>query len=411
MRGQGTFNDPFLVETVADFIAMGAYGTGVYFELANDIDFGSTAYASDVIDTFRGIFDGKFHKLLNFKTSGPVYLIRNIQGDANHQAVFKNVGIENISMDSRSRYFTNGPLGDISGPGLVEKVYVTGTITNTVNAESTTLTGTLLSGITGGTNSAFRDCYSMVDVVLPNVKSFSTDSCLMLYTHEAGIFERCAFFGTVTIHPEHSPRAELQFGGPDIDDINTDVISRNNVVDVERCRLVNRISLGVAYYTTAQALDFPANYPAFDKTIWSKDTNINYGYPFIRAFNFPKSWETTVRSPLTPSGYQDIRDMVQANWTHIQLSRYDGTPIIRLNCEDPRVAWTHSPGDQVLELTITLKGSDIDYEIPNTFGLIELYKSDSGGVPLTHDLFTPQSISKVSDTLYLKYRIQIPRVK
>ena len=102
--------------------------------------------------------------------------------------------------------------------------------------------------------------------------------------------------------------------------------------------------------------------------------------------------------------------MVQANWTHIQLSKYDGTPIIRLNCGDPRVAWTHNPGAQVLELTITLKGSDVDYAIPNTFGLIELYKLDSGGVPLTHDLFTPQSISTVSDTLYLKYRIQIPKV-
>lgn len=410
MRGQGTIDNPYLVETVADFIAMSGYGTGVYFELANDIDFGGTTYSSDVIDTFRGIFDGKFHKLLNFKTSGSVYLIRYIQGDDNHQAVFKNVGIENINMDSRSRYFTNGPLGEIDGPGLVEKVYVTGTITNTTNSDSTTLMGTLLSGIIRGTNSAFRDCYSMVDVVLPSVKTFSTDSCLMLYTHYAGIFERCAFFGTVTIHPEHSPRAELQFGGPDADDI-TDVISRNNVVDVERCRLVNRMSLGVLYLTTAQALDFPANYPTFDTTIWSQNPNINYGYPFIKGFDFSKTWETTVRSPLTPSGYQDIRDMVQANWTHIQLSRYDGTPIIRLNCEDPRVAWTHSPGDQVLELTITLKGSDVDYEIPNTFGLIELYKSDSGGVPLTHDLFAPQSISRASDTLYLKYRIQIPRVK
>ena len=153
-----------------------------------------------------------------------------------------------------------------------------------------------------------------------------------------------------------------------------------------------------------------ANYPTLDRTIWSKDTNVNYGYPFIKAFNFPKSWATTVRSPLTSLGYQDIRDMVQANWTHIQLSKYDGTPIIRLNCGDPRVAWTHNPGAQVLELTITLKGSDVDYAIPNTFGLIELYKLDSGGVPLTHDLFTPQSISTVSDTLYLKYRIQIPKV-
>ena len=116
MRGQGTFNDPYLVETVDDFVSMSGYGTGVYFELANDIDFGTVIYINNVIDTFRGIFDGKFHKLLNFKTYGSAYLIRYIQGDANHQAVFKNVGIENISMDSYSRSTTHGPLGDINGP-------------------------------------------------------------------------------------------------------------------------------------------------------------------------------------------------------------------------------------------------------------------------------------------------------
>jgi len=412
MRGQGTFNDPYLVETVADFVSMGGYGTGVYFELANDIDFGGTTYTSNVIDTFRGIFDGKFHKLLNFKTSGPVYLIRYIQGDANHQAVFKNVGIENINMDSRSRNIiigeeiingpTNGPLGDISGPGVVEKVYVTGTITNTINVDSATLMGTLLKGITGGTNSAFRDCYSMVDVVLPNVESLSPDSRFFIYSHKYGEVKNCCFFGSVTIKSGYSIPTTLSFG--------VGSKASGNYVDKERGKLTITSEPGVTYYTTAQALDFAANYPTLDRTIWSKDNNINYGYPFIRAFNFPKSWDTTVRSPLTPSGYQDIRDMVQANWTHIQLSRYDGTPIIRLNCEDPRVAWTHSPGDQVLELTITLKGSDVDYEIPNTFGLIELYKSDSGGVPLTHDLFTPQSVSTVSDTLYLKYRIQIPKM-
>lgn len=407
MRGQGTFNDPYLVETVADFVSMSGYGTGVYFELANDIDFGSTTYTDNVIDTFRGIFDGKFHKLLNFKTSGPVYLIRYIQGDANHQAVFKNVGIENISMDSRSRSFTNGPLGYINGPGVVEKVYVTGTITNTMNVYSTELMGTLLEGITATTGTALvQNCYSMVDVVLPNVEELLPDSKFFIYSHQYGEVKNCCFFGSVTIKSGYSIPTTLSFG---VD--TSEAVASGNYVDKERGKLTITSEPGVTYYTTAQALDFATNYPTLDRTIWSKDNNINYGYPFIRAFNFPKSWETTVRSPLSSSGYQDIRDMVQANWTHIQLSRYDGTPIIRLNCEDPRVAWTHNPGDQVLELTITLKGSDVDYEIPNTFGLIELYKSDSGGVPLTHDLFTPQSISTVSDTLYLKYRIQIPRVK
>ena len=190
----------YLVETVADFVSMGVYGTGVYFELANDIDFGGTTYSSDIINTFRGIFDGKFHKLLNFKTSGSVYLIRYIQGDANHQAVFKNVGIENINMDSRSRSFTNGPLGYINGPGVVEKVYVTGTITNSMNVIATELMGTLLEGITATTGTALiQNCYSMVDVVLPNVEELSPDSKFFIYSHQYGEVKNCCFFGSVTI--------------------------------------------------------------------------------------------------------------------------------------------------------------------------------------------------------------------
>lgn len=403
MFGQGTFNDPYLVKTVEDFQSMGNYDSGVYFELANDIDFGTNPWGMNVINTFKGIFDGKFYKLKNFTTQGIYYIIDSFQGDAINQCVFKNVGIENINIDSRSTSSVNPPLGTINGPTLIEKVYVTGTITNTVNDTSLCLMGTLLRGIDGyPSNTQIRDCYSFVDVNLPYVETLQSTSGVFMYTHQGGDVQKCCFFGTITLKPGYNVTASLEFS------IGTGTAS-GNYVDKERSKLTIASENGVTFYTTAQAKDFVNNYPALRRDIWGVHTNIMLGYPHLKEFNNVRSLETTVRSNLVNNGYQDIRNYVQSNWTHVQLSTYEGVPIVRLPVTDERLLWTHVVGSSVLELTISLQGTDSDLTLPVSIGRIGLYKDGVTSTAMTDEPFTPQLINVTTDRLKLIYQIQVPK--
>ncbi len=115
-------------------------------------------------------------------------------------------------------------------------------------------------------------------------------------------------------------------------------------------------------------------------------------------------------------GYQDIRDYIEANWTHVELRDSDSAVWARLViATDSRVSWTHDPSAQTLELTIELKGDDADIDVAEDgaqeFAESALLKGAVGGDDMSVNTFTPVTLADPDDELVVKHRVQVPIVE
>jgi hypothetical protein len=117
------------------------------------------------------------------------------------------------------------------------------------------------------------------------------------------------------------------------------------------------------------------------------------------------------------AGYQNLRDHIQGvnsapAWGYVELGNASGAPIVRLPVTDARCTWTNAAGDQVLELTVVIKGSDSDIAglLPVTFAQSSFFTAASGGSALDTESFSPTTLEVAEDQLTLKHRIQVPIV-
>ncbi|WP_409174842.1 hypothetical protein [Brevibacillus fortis] len=115
---------------------------------------------------------------------------------------------------------------------------------------------------------------------------------------------------------------------------------------------------------------------------------------------------------ITANGYQSLRGFIQSTWKYIELRDGSGTPIIRLSPSDQRVTWTHQAGNQTLELTIVVKGSDADLAsaLPKTFAQSAIFDVASGGSPYSVETYTAFTMETSMDELTVKHQIQVPQV-
>jgi hypothetical protein len=113
---------------------------------------------------------------------------------------------------------------------------------------------------------------------------------------------------------------------------------------------------------------------------------------------------------VTTNGYQSLRDYIEANWIYHSLRDGVDGEIIRLSTGDARTSWTHTAGDQVLELTTTVAGSDSDIIPPQAFAGSELYDVSSAGSPYADETFEAFTIETDTDELTVKHRIEVPAV-
>ncbi len=115
-------------------------------------------------------------------------------------------------------------------------------------------------------------------------------------------------------------------------------------------------------------------------------------------------------SEIKTTGYQDLRDYIQATWAYIELRNDQGAAIVRLPVTDDRVAWTHQAGAQTLELTVTVKGSDADIPVPQTIAGSALFKVEAGGEVLSEEPFVAFTIMAEEDEITIKHQVQVPQV-
>jgi hypothetical protein len=120
---------------------------------------------------------------------------------------------------------------------------------------------------------------------------------------------------------------------------------------------------------------------------------------------------------VTSSGYQDIRDHIEATWTYIELrdasvAGTGGAPVVRLPLSDPRVDWIHSGGAQALQLRVVLTGSDSDITEPVTLRSSAIYKVGTGGSALSAETLVEgdATINAPADSVTITHTLEVPDI-
>lgn len=112
----------------------------------------------------------------------------------------------------------------------------------------------------------------------------------------------------------------------------------------------------------------------------------------------------------TSFAYKDLRSYIVGNWKYVELRDTNGNPVLRISTSDTRVSWTHSAESQTLELTIIIQGSNSDIGLPQEFGQSAIFKSVSGGEPVSVESFPGFTMEGIGDQLTIKHRIEVPRI-
>lgn len=176
LKGTGTKADPYLVSTAADFKAMAENcnadhkGTGEYFKMTNDIDFGGSAdnpvqlpaigkdgnaKIANIAYGFDGSFDGDGHTI-----SGIYHTESDNNAKGKYNGLFgcidKNGVVKNIVFSENNHITGYNYVGSIASLNM-------GTIENCSNYANITATNFAAGGICGfmvNGNGTVKDCHN-----------------------------------------------------------------------------------------------------------------------------------------------------------------------------------------------------------------------------------------------------------
>lgn len=106
--------------------------------------------------------------------------------------------------------------------------------------------------------------------------------------------------------------------------------------------------------------------------------------------------------------YGELRNFIKTNWQYVELQDEQGNEIIRLSPSDSRVT-SEIEGNNV-KITVVIKGSDNDINIPCTFAKSVIFDVATGGEPISEESFTPFTLETEQDELTVIHNIQVPQV-
>ncbi len=159
-NGSGTSSDPYLINTVNDFLYLMSLDTqGKYYKIINDLDF-KNIDKYPMID-FYGNLDGNNKTIRNLTTNGSG--IFNNVGVYEVHTIIQNLNVENIRVSSSTGNHLGGFAGSLNNVTLKNIDLKSGTVTSNSNSIN------MLQSTGGFAGSASNDtiienCYSSLDV-------------------------------------------------------------------------------------------------------------------------------------------------------------------------------------------------------------------------------------------------------
>jgi len=260
MLGSGTQENPFIVQTPQDLNSI-RNNLSAYYELANDIDLSSWGNWTPIAN-FEGNIDGKGHKIINLTITNGTGDSGFISSTNSSKTFFiRNIGFENVNINATG-YRAGGVVGIAwSNGGLIENVYVKGTITTDYYAAG-------LAGVVRGTTTV-RNCWTDVRTHARVYRSAGFVSS----TVDSPMIQNCYSLGKATA-------GNTEYAGF-ITVVGSSVSISSCYWDIEKSGVTQ--STGGTGKTTAE-MKQQSTYVGWDFTnIWG----INGDYPFLQVFGTP----------------------------------------------------------------------------------------------------------------------------
>lgn len=160
VKGSGILNDPYLINTVNDFLYLMSLDTqGKYYKIINDLDF-TNIDKYPMID-FYGNLDGNNKTIRNLNTNGSG--IFNNVGIYGTHTVIQNLNVENIKVSSSSGNHLGGFASALNNVTLKNIDLKSGTVTNSVSSiNMLQSTGGFAGSVSNDT--IIENCYSSLNV-------------------------------------------------------------------------------------------------------------------------------------------------------------------------------------------------------------------------------------------------------
>lgn len=112
--------------------------------------------------------------------------------------------------------------------------------------------------------------------------------------------------------------------------------------------------------------------------------------------------------PLGEEAYADFREKCIENW-YIELRDVAGTPLVRLNCTDPRVVRLSDPGANPVTLRFMVPGSDLP-ALPVEITSAALYRVATDGTEICSGSVEPALLTSPVDMFVIVATIYQPSV-
>lgn len=228
-KGSGTEMSPYIIESVTHIQALsqavenGNDFAGVYFQLANDLDFSDvspTGYVpvGNTETPFNGIFYGKGHKIFNFKADGKGFENTGLFGVIGKNGIVDGLKFEKSLVTSMgtnvgvAAAVCSGKLNDISvnsslvdcdgelGGGIVGDVIDEGAVTNCSFSGSVYSSGSG-AGIAGRIfHGTVRNCEVHANIIIDGVTTMASnkEGAGVTGTALSATIENCFVSGTIT---------------------------------------------------------------------------------------------------------------------------------------------------------------------------------------------------------------------
>jgi hypothetical protein len=122
-------------------------------------------------------------------------------------------------------------------------------------------------------------------------------------------------------------------------------------------------------------------------------------------------------SELTAAGYQTLKDYVNSSsgtpnaWDYIEIYDDAGNPVTRVSITgDGRCSWGDADGDNLLQITFDVTGSDGDISTPVTLQKSAIWNASSGGSQCTaKEQFANATLNQAGDNVTITHSINIPQ--
>jgi len=117
-------------------------------------------------------------------------------------------------------------------------------------------------------------------------------------------------------------------------------------------------------------------------------------------------------SSFDASGFTDLREYIQNNWTHIAVVNSSGGEQLRVDIAASSIAsFSSGPASNPLEVTLTITGQDIQNAggtLPVTLSRTESYKSGTASTRMAADPYTDATLEAPADEVVVTHQIEVP---